>query len=58
MDHKNVTKHELDSLHAKNYKISVWNVKTSKQNQEAIQLTPDYIQSDEVRDLLQKINPK
>ncbi len=58
MDHKNVTKHEVDSLHAKNYKISVWNVKTSKQNREAIQLTPDYIQSDEVRDLLQKIKPK
>jgi len=55
MDLQNISKEQIDRLHASNFKISLWNVQTAGENTEALGLNPDYIQTDEIKDLLQKV---
>ncbi len=55
MDLQNISKEQIDRLHASNFKISLWNVQTAGENTEALGLNPDYIQTDEIKDLLQKM---
>ncbi len=54
MDLQNINKDQIKTLHASNFKISLWNVQTVGENSDALQLNPDYIQTDEINDLLQK----
>ncbi len=54
MDLQNINKEQIETLHAGNFKISLWNVQTVGENSDALQLNPDYIQTDEINDLLQK----
>lgn len=55
MDFENITASEIEKLHSSNYKITVWNVQTATQNNKALDLQPDCIQTDELKDLLKKI---
>jgi len=54
MDLQNISKEQVDTLHAGNFKISLWNVQTAAENSEALEMNADYIQTDEIKDLLQK----
>ncbi len=55
MDFQNISKDQIDTLHTGNFKISLWNVQTAAENSKALEMNPDYIQTDEIKDLLQKV---
>lgn len=55
MDFENISIHEINQLQAAGYKISVWNVQNGVQNSKAIDMHPDGIQTDELKDLLKKV---
>lgn len=49
-----ITKTEVAQCKNVGIKVAVWNVQTSAENKKALNLLPDFIQSDRLRDLLDK----
>lgn len=53
MSNENITASEIKKAHQNNLRITLWNIKTKKENLNAISKSPDYIQSDKINYLLQ-----
>jgi glycerophosphoryl diester phosphodiesterase len=49
---KNISKEQTQKAHANNILISIWNIHSNEDNEEAIRKNPDIIQSDNLKHLL------
>ena len=49
---RNATKEEIQQVHAKNLKVAIWNTHTKKDNKEAVEKGPDFIQTEKISYLL------
>jgi hypothetical protein len=52
MDWKKVTSEEIRQAHKKNLRITLFNTTTESENLKAVQMSPDYIQTDKLEHLL------
>jgi glycerophosphoryl diester phosphodiesterase len=52
MANENISANEIKKAHLNNLRITLWNIKTKKENLNAISKNPDYIQSDKINHLL------
>jgi hypothetical protein len=52
ISNENITAVEVKKAHLNNLRITLWNIKTEKENANAIAKNPDYIQSDKINHLL------
>lgn len=52
MSNENISADEVKRAHQNNLRITLWNIKTEKENLNAISKNPDYIQSDKINHLL------
>lgn len=52
IDSKKITKEEVDVLHNMDKRVAVWNVSSARDNRNAIQKNPDYIQTDAIGNLI------
>lgn len=55
--HYNITEEQIQLAHKAGLSIAVWNTHTQKDNTNAINKSPDIIQTDEIKDLLDKLKP-
>ena len=53
---REVSKSQMQIAHEKNIRVALWNVHTKKDNQEAVEKNPDYIQTDELNHLINLLN--
>jgi len=49
---RNASKEEIQQVHERNLKIAIWNTHTKKDNREAVEKNPDFIQTEKVSYLL------
>jgi glycerophosphoryl diester phosphodiesterase len=57
MDYASLSKEQVKEIRSRGLKVAVWNVKNAIDNKNAMQLHPHFIQSDAIRDLVQKVKP-
>jgi glycerophosphoryl diester phosphodiesterase len=55
--HYNITKEQIELAHQSGFRVAVWNTHSQKDNTDAINKSPDIIQTDEIKDLLDKLSP-
>ena len=52
MDRERITKEEIEEAHKQNLHVTLFNTDSEKTNLEAIQMNPDFIQTDKVEYLV------
>ncbi|MBA3681996.1 MAG: hypothetical protein H0W73_12675 [Bacteroidetes bacterium] len=52
IDHNYITQEEITNAHSNNLRVTLFNMQTEKQNMDAIQKNPDFMQSDKIIHLL------
>lgn len=52
---EDITEDQVKLAHSKGFRVGVFNIKTSKDNERAIRLNVEYAQSDKLKDLLDKL---
>lgn len=53
---RDITKEQIKIAHQNNIRVAIWNIHSASDNKEAIKKNPDFIQADNIGDLLKLLD--